>query len=296
MSTAMPATLTPSLSQVLTDVMALTKPRVTSLVVATTAGGLYLAPGKIPWTLAVGALFLTAMVVGAANTLNCYVERETDKLMERTRDRPLPAGRLHPRIALFFGLSLAMMSLPALTLLTNPLTGLLAAIALLSYVLVYTPMKLRSSHALLVGAIPGAIPPLMGWTAVTGRLSAPGLVLFAILFLWQLPHFVAIAMFRKDDYARAGHRVLPVEKGENVSVVVSLVGCVLLVPVSLMPYWLDVTGPLYLASASVLGAVFLGYCLLALRVRGRIFFRKVFLASLAYLTLLFAALMLGRRG
>jgi protoheme IX farnesyltransferase len=304
MSTAMPTAhhepvvTVPSLSQVMADVMALTKPRLTLGVVITAAGGVYLAPGKIPWTLALGALFLIGMVVAAAHTLNCYLERDADALMHRTRNRPLPAGRLHPRVALFFGLSLTLMSLPALSLLTNPLTGFLGAIALISYVLVYTPMKPKSSHALFVGAIPGAIPPLMGWTAVTGRISAPGLVLFAIMFLWQVPHFVAIAIFCKDDYARAGHRVLPLEKGDTFAVVTSLVGCALLVPVSLLPYFLEVAGPLYLGVASVLGAAFLGYCVMALRVRhlGVQFYRRLFFASLAYIMVLFIAMILARRG
>src|SRR5439155_3385439 len=142
----------------------------------------------------------TALVVGAANALNCYLERESDALMRRTRDRPLPAGRVEPWVALALGVGVASTSIPLLGWATNALTALLALVALVTYVGVYTPMKQRSGLALFVGAVPGAIPPLMGWTAVTGRLETGGLALFAILFCWQLPHFLAISIYLADDY------------------------------------------------------------------------------------------------
>src|SRR5688572_25744505 len=184
------------------DLVSLTKPRITLLVVITTAGGLWLAPGALsPWTVAV-TLLATAIVVASANALNCWMERDSDRLMARTRNRPLPAGRLDARVALVFGVALGVASVPLFTFLVNPLTGLLAAIALVSYVWVYTPLKQKSWTALLVGAVPGALPPLMGWTAATGKLELPGLVLFAVLFVWQIPHFIAIALFRQDDYER----------------------------------------------------------------------------------------------
>src|SRR5438552_13144667 len=133
-----------------------------------------------------------------------YLERDTDALMARTMNRPLPAQRLEPMLALKLGVALAAVSVPLLTFAVGALPGLLASIALVSYVLLYTPMKRHSAAALLVGALPGAIPPLIGWTAATGRLDLPGVLLFAVMFLWQVPHFLAITLFRKDEYARAG--------------------------------------------------------------------------------------------
>ncbi|MEZ4468518.1 MAG: protoheme IX farnesyltransferase [bacterium] len=169
------------------DLLALAKPSVTMLVVITTAGGLWLAPGSLSWAALFATLAGTVLVVAAANTLNCWWERESDKHMARTKGRPLPAGRMRPATALALGIGLSLVSVPLLTALVNPLTGMLAAIALFSYVLVYTPMKQHSPHAVIVGAIPGAMPPLMGWTAVTGQIDLAGLILFGVLFIWQIP-------------------------------------------------------------------------------------------------------------
>jgi protoheme IX farnesyltransferase len=275
------------------DVISLAKPRVTALVLCTTAGGLYLAPDAVATPLVLLTLLATAMTVGAANTLNCYLERDVDGLMERTRNRPLPAGRLDPRLALAVGLALAVVSVPLLTIFVNPLTGLLGAVALVTYVLVYTPLKLRSPIALLVGAVPGAIPPLMGWTAVTGSLDLPGLALFAVLFLWQVPHFLAIALYRKEDYLIAGLRTLPVVRGDRAARVHLALWALALVPTTLSLVPLGVAGRLYLIAASLLGAAFIGACLWGLRRDpGRAWARRVFLASIAYLALLFAALMI----
>ncbi len=153
-----------SFTATLRDLVALTKPRITLMVIITTLGGLWLAPGEVPMVTILATLVATAMVVGAANTLNCWLERDSDAFMARTKNRPLPSGRLDPRWALGLGLALGAISVPVLTLVVNPLTGLLAAIALVSYVWIYTPMKQRSPAALLVGSVPGALPPLMGWT------------------------------------------------------------------------------------------------------------------------------------
>jgi heme o synthase len=183
-------------------------------VICTAAGGMWLAPGPRDAVRAVALLLGTTLVVGAANALNNWLERDVDARMRRTRDRPLPAGRLHPRVALALGLGLPAVALPALGWFTNGLTATLAALALFSYVVVYTPLKQRSPLALVVGAVPGAIPPLMGWTAVTGRLDAGGLALFAVLFCWQLPHFLAVSIYLQDDYARGGLRVFALEHGE----------------------------------------------------------------------------------
>ena len=183
------------------------------MVVFTTAMGLWLAPGSIGAARTVLLLFGTALLVGSANTLNCWYERETDGLMNRTRNRPLPAGRLDPSVALALGIVGAAFAIPILSFAINPLTALLGAIAHATYVLVYTPLKKVSPWALEVGAIPGAIPPLMGWTAATGTLSLPGWFLFGILFFWQIPHFLAIAIYLEADYRRGGFKVFSVERG-----------------------------------------------------------------------------------
>src|SRR5262245_5371775 len=179
----------------------------------TTATGLYLAPGARPLQLVLAALGGVALIVAGANALNMYLERDVDALMARTKNRPLPSGRMEPSVALWFGIGCSAVAVPAITWLVNPLTGFLAALSLVLYVCAYTPLKRRSTAALLVGAVPGAMPPLLGWTAVTGSLDAPGLALFLTLYVWQLPHFIAISMFRAEDYARAGLKVVPVEPG-----------------------------------------------------------------------------------
>jgi protoheme IX farnesyltransferase len=184
-------------------------------------------------------------------------------------------------------------SVPLFTFLVNPLTGLLAAIALVSYVWVYTPLKQRSWTALLVGAVPGALPPLMGWTAATGRLEVPGLVLFAVLFVWQIPHFIAIALFRREDYERAGMKVLPAVLGDRSARWHAVIWAGLLLPVTLLLVPIGVAGMVYLVVAGVLGAGFFAMALIGLRRdAGRPWARRLFLASLVHLTVLFAVLML----
>ena len=274
------------------DLVALTKPRITFMVVVTTAGGLWLAPGPVPPMLALWAILGTALVVSSANSLNCWMERDVDRHMARTKNRPLPAGRMTPEIALTFGLTLGAISVPMLAVLVNPLTALLAAIALLSYVWVYTPMKQKSPKALLIGSIPGAMPPLMGWTAATGNLEAPGLVLFGILFLWQLPHFLAISVFRQNEYAKAGIKVLPSVRGNAVTKIHAIAYAGALVPMSLWLVPLGIVGNFYLVVMGIAGVVFAAMCIAGLRSteNDNRWARGVFIASLVYLPLLFAAL------
>jgi protoheme IX farnesyltransferase len=294
MNTAAP---TQALAATVRDMIALTKPRITLMVVITAAGGAWLASHAVAEGAAPSKLRLlimlatTAMVVGGANTLNCYLERDSDKFMERTRLRPLPDGRLDPKLALYFGIGLGLLSVPILCVAANPLTGLLGAIALVSYVAIYTPMKQSNPIALLVGAVPGALPPLMGWTAVTNRLDVPGLVLFSILFLWQIPHFIAISIFRQEDYERAGLKVLPSVQGLDAAKRKAFIYTGLLVPVSLMLFPLQVSGKLYLVAAVLLNALFVGYAAKGLRKdSGLVWARKFFGISLVYLTVLFAAI------
>ena len=278
------------------DLLALTKPRLSSLVLCTLAGGMWLAPGELSVGRWVVTLLGTAGTVAAANALNCWVERDRDRYMARTRGRPLPSGRMEPGVALGFGLFLAVFSLPLLALGSNGLTGSLGFLALVSYVAAYTPLKPRSAGAMLVGAIPGSLPPLMGWTAVTGRVGTGGLLLFGILFAWQMPHFLAIALFRKEEYRNAGYRALPVVSGDDATRVWMLIWTVLLVAISVLLLPFGVAGPFYLVVAVALGAAFL--VLVArgvLRREGKRWARQTFLFSLVYLAGLFGALMLSGR-
>jgi heme o synthase len=272
------------------DLLLLSKPRLSGLVVLTCAGGLGLAPGSIGAARAILTVLGTAAVVGAANALNCYAERDVDARMRRTRDRPLPAGRVEPFVALGLGLLVPAFALPVLALAANPLTALLAFVALAVYVAVYTPMKKRSTLALFVGAVPGAIPPLMGWTAVTGRLDPGGLALFALLFAWQLPHFLSISLYLADDYARGGLKVFALVHGERATRAWIAVTAIALVPVSLALVPLGLAGPAYAAVAGLLGAALAAYALSGLGKAGGRWARTFFLATLAWLTLVFAAL------
>ncbi len=273
------------------DFLQLTKPRLSLEVLFTTAGGMWLSGEDLSATRWLVTMLATAGVIGAANTFNCYLERDSDRFMARTAKRPLPGQRMDPKVALAFGFILALVSLPALAVGSNLLTAVLGLTALLSYVLVYTPMKARTHWAMLVGAVPGALPPLMGWTAATGKVSAPGLALFAILFFWQLPHFIAIALFRKDEYQRAGLTSLPLQKGDATARRWAVIYLACLLPVSVLPYVFHAAGLLYLVVALGLGAWFA-----AVGVRGWWFgldakwARRFFFVSLVYLTGLFAAL------
>jgi protoheme IX farnesyltransferase len=294
----MTAASEPARGVALGDLLALAKPRITALVVFTTASGLWLAPRGLSTAGVALTLVGTVLIVAGANTLNMYLERDSDALMARTAGRPLPAGRMDPAVALRLGIGLSVLSVPLLTFAVGPLPGLLASIALVSYVLLYTPLKRRSATALLVGAIPGAIPPLIGWTAATGRLDLPGVLLFAVMFLWQVPHFLAITLFRKGEYARAGLVVQPNEPGGERAARANIVRyTVALVGVSLLFVPIGVAGRLYLITALVAGAAFLGYGLLGLRENaGTRWARNLFFLSLVYLTALFAVLMVDRIG
>ena len=274
------------------DLLALTKPKVTRLVVFTGGVGMWLAPAGLLTPLRVALTLIgTVLVVSAANALNMYLERDIDGLMARTADRPLPAGRLTAASALGFGLTLALISVPLLALGVNPLTGLLALLALVDYGGLYTPMKQRSWAAVLVGAIPGAMPPLMGYTAATGRIGAPGAALFAIMFLWQGPHTLAITLFRHADYLGAGFQTMPVQLGEAMTRKQAFAYSPLLVLSSVVPYLIGSATLTYLVVALVLGAGFLAFAALAAQERGAIkWARGLFAYSIVYLTVLFGTL------
>jgi protoheme IX farnesyltransferase len=276
----------------LRDLVELTKPGVTRMCLVTTAGGLLLAPVATSWITIVAALVGTALAVGGANAFNMWWERGTDSLMARTRRRPLPAGRLTPSTALRFAWVLSIASIAVLIVGTNLLTAALAAAAIASYVLVYTPLKYRTPAALVIGAIPGAVPPLLGWTAATGGIEAPGLVLFGILLVWQIPHFLAIALYRKTEYANAGIKVLPLVRGDAIAKIHAVVWVMVLVPLTLLLAPLGVAGNIYTYAAFVLGAGFLGWAFTGLdNNAGPRWARGYFLASLAYLPALMLALL-----
>lgn len=295
--TALPTTGLARVRSSALDLLGLTKPRLSSLVLLTAAGGMLLAPGNVGWAQVCLAMLAIAGVVASANALNCYLERDTDRFMLRTRNRPLPSGRMEPAVALGFGAGLAAVSLPALAVGVNLLTGLLGLLAFVSYVAIYTPLKRKSPLAVLVGAVPGALPPLMGWTAVSGSLDRGGVALFLILFLWQMPHFIAIGMFRKSEYTAAGLRMVPEDRPDAAARAQILAYLVVLVPVTVLPYALGLAGAGYLWAACALGAAFLGFGLWGFfRRLGASWARHLFASSIVYLAGLFLALALSRPG
>lgn len=278
-------------SWTLKDLVALTKPAVTRLVVFTGLVGLHVAPGDMPGWRAFWMLVGSVLLVASANVLNCYIERDGDRLMSRTALRPLPSGRMDPRVALKWGLALQVLSLPVLWLGANPLTAVLGVMAHAGYVLLYTPMKRTSMWATVVGGVPGAMPALMGWTAATGRMDLGGVMLFLVVFVWQLPHTLAIGLFRKEEYAHAGIRVIPLVAGTRAAQVATFLTTLLCVPVTLSFYALDIAGMPYLVVAGLLNAVFVGLTSGGLSSRANAkWARTVFFFSMAYLTLILGAL------
>ena len=272
------------------DLVALAKPRLSLLVFLTTGVGMYLAPGSLGWGRGVVCLLATALVVGAANALNCYAERDVDALMHRTRSRPLPARRMEPRVALLFGVALAVVSVVALVLAANVLTGLFAAVATLLYLGVYTPLKRRTWFAVIVGAVPGAIPPLMGWTAVTGRIDPGAWALFALLFAWQLPHFLAISLYLAEDYARGGLPVLSVAYGPGMARRATVLTAMAFVPMSFLPVYTGTMGWGYALAAGICGVYFVVLACGSLhRSDARRWARAVFLGSIKCLSFLLLA-------
>ena len=280
----------------LADYAALTKPRLNALVVATSAAGYYLgASAGIDLAAMLGAVAGTALVAGGAAALNQLYERDTDALMIRTRMRPLPDGRVHPFEARVFGTALAAAGLGLLALRTNIFATSLAALTLAVYLAVYTPMKRRSPVSTLVGAIPGALPPLIGWASSHGSISLGGAALFFIVFLWQIPHFMAIAWLYRDDYRRAGFPMLPVidPTGRRAGRQ-ALTYADGLLPVSLVPTLAGVAGMTYLAAALVLGLALLWLSATFARSRTDRAARVLFVASLVYLPLIWIVMILDK--
>jgi protoheme IX farnesyltransferase len=271
----------------------LAKPGVTRLVLVTTFFGGVVARGSMSlgrWGL---TLVGTALVVAAANALNMFYEADADALMSRTRDRPLPRGRLTPEHVVRAATASALLGLGAL-LAVNLVSTALALLALVSYVWLYTPLKRSTPHALYVGAVPGAIPPLIGYAAMTGgRLDAPAFVLFLLLAVWQIPHFLAIVVFRESEYARAGFQVFTVCRSPLYVRRLMLTWSVILFAVSLLPVWIGMAGTLYLALAVGFGLPFLVGAAYGLRPGADVkWARSLFFASMPYLIVLFVGLAL----
>jgi protoheme IX farnesyltransferase len=272
---------------VMLDYLTLTKPRITLLVMATTAFGFKLAGGgDMSWSLLAGVGLASA----ACGTLNQWIERDLDGKMTRTAKRPLPAGRVDPRAALAYGLVLAASGL----LLLDGLPRLLTAFTLVAYLLAYTPLKRLTPQSTWVGAAAGATPPLIGWAAATGTLPPQAWALFGIQFLWQIPHFLALFWLYREDYARAGFQVMPVvdPKGGSTAAQIALHSFTVL-PASLAPSFIGMAGPGYGLAALALGTAYLGLGMRASWTMSNLDNRRLFLASLAYLPTLFTMLMIG---
>jgi len=274
----------------------LTKPRITGLIVLTAAAGFALAArGRIEYLRMVSAMIGIALLSSGIATVNQYMERDLDALMRRTANRPLPSGKLLPWEALVFGVGLTVLAEVYLAVLVNPLTALLGLSVIAGYLFAYTPLKTKTSLSTLVGAFPGAVPPLIGWTAARGELSLEAWVLFAILFLWQFPHFLAIAWMYREDYARAGILMLPVvEPGGRITGQQIVVYTLMLLPVSLLPTVLGISGKIYLYGAIILGLLFLYSSFRAAFSQSRQDARRLLLASVIYLPLLFGLMVLNR--
>ena len=274
------------------DYIELTKPRLSGLVMVTVLAGILMAPGEVSFFKSLYAMILMSMLVAGGTTLNCYIEKDVDGLMDRTKGRALPAGRMKPKSALVFGIILTIFSLVALFILVNPLTALLAFMASALYLFAYTPMKQKSAFAVVVGAIPGAIPPLMGWASVTGELTSPlAWFLFAVLFFWQIPHFMAISICYADDYNAAGIKVYPNESGFEKT----RLGIILLTALLFVACYLPVTSQAlsvnYWRAAIFFNSVFLLLALKGLFINTdldskKAWAKKYFWGSIFYLPLL----------
>jgi protoheme IX farnesyltransferase len=275
------------------DYYELTKPRMNFLVVVTTMVGYYMAverPGD--WRQLVPTLLGTALTAAGSAVLNQLIEREHDKLMPRTRNRPLPTGRVSPAEATVYGIALSVLGIGLLAVSVNVLTAAIGAFTLLSYIAVYTPLKRHTTLNTVIGAVPGALPPVMGWTAVHNAISPQAAVLFCVLFLWQMPHFLAIATLYRRDYAAGGFKMLPVVD-ESLAITgrqIVLYGA-MLIPITLMPTLLRMDGVVYFVAAFLLGMGYLTFGVAAAATRERADARKLFFASIIYLPVLLAVMM-----
>ncbi len=280
----------------LRDYWVLTKPEVNFLVLIAAAVGFDVGwQGAFRLSALLNMLLGTLLVASGTATLNQYLERSFDAQMRRTAQRPLPAGRLGSREALILGLALAFAGAIYLALAVNLLASLLGAGTLVSYLAIYTPLKRRSAWCMFVGAFPGAAPPLIGYAAAHGSLDLKAWMLFAMVFLWQFPHFLSIAWMYREDYSRAGYRMLPPDDGGRSMAWQMVISSIALLPVSLAPAWLGTAGLPYLCGALIVGLAFSGFGMRLAMTRSRALARRVLLASVLYLPLVFGLLMLDKK-
>jgi protoheme IX farnesyltransferase len=278
------------------DLIELVKARLTLLVLLTTAVGFYLgAEGPVNWTLMLETVLGTAAAAAGAAALNQWWEHRLDALMHRTQSRPVPAGRMRPLEALAIGTALSIFGVTYLAFVCNALSAALGAITIIIYIFAYTPLKLVSTFNTALGAVPGALPPMIGWAAARGTLNAGAWMLFAILFFWQLPHFFAIAWMYRDDYARAGFQMISSDDptGER-SASQSVFFCMLLLIIAGLPAYLGIATVFYLLAELILGGVFLAAAMRFLKTRTKSDARRLFLTSIIYLPLLLGALVLSK--
>ncbi len=274
----------------------LTKPRITFLIALTSAAGFCLGTeGRLDYALLAHTLFGVALLSSGIAALNQYIERDLDLLMRRTARRPLPTGKLRPADALVLGVAVTVLAEVYLALFVNPLTALLGMTIIIGYLFCYTPLKTRTSLSTVVGAFPGAMPPLVGWAAANNSLSLEAWALFAILFLWQFPHFLAIAWMYREDYARAGIVMLPVvEPAGRMTGQQIVIWALLLLPVSLMPAALGTSGAVYFFGAIALGLMYIVSSVIAAVSLSRQNARRLLLASVLYLPVLFGLMVMNQ--
>jgi heme o synthase len=280
----------------LADFVELTKPRIVLMVLVTAFVGFYVGSEKIPdYICLLQMLFGTALAAGGTLALNQFLERDTDAMMERTRHRPLPDGRVQPREAVWFGTAITMAGLAYLALAVNVASAWVTALVTLSYLFFYTPLKRRSSLCMLVGAVPGALPPVIGWVAARGELQVDAWVLFAIMFLWQVPHTLAIARLYRDDFAKAGIQFLPVIEPDGSSTHRQIIShSAALLAVSLLPTLLGLAGAIYFLVAFLLGIGFLASGISLAMESTLSGARRLLFASLIYLPVLLLVMALDR--
>ena len=278
------------------DYIELIKPRLVVMILITTAAGFYLgAQQTVDWLLCLHTLVGAGLTAAGVLGLNQYLERDVDAQMKRTQERPLPGGRMNPLEALIVGVLLTGSGMLYLTFIVNTLSGFVISLIVVSYLFLYTPLKRKTSLCTLIGAVPGALPPVVGWVAARGTLTGEAWVLFAILFLWQLPHSLAIAYIYREDYANAGFRLLPVIHPDGASTCRQIViNCVALLGIGLLPALYNVAGSIYFFTALVSGAVFLAFGIYLARTRSVKAARYLLYASLLYLPVVFITMALDK--
>jgi protoheme IX farnesyltransferase len=277
------------------DYIELTKPSITWLILMSTGIGYWFGAAEWHWWIVLHTLLGTGLMASGTATLNEWYEREADARMKRTRLRPIPSGRIQPGRALVFGMALSLLGFVDLAVFVNRAAAFWGMATLISYLFAYTPLKQRTPHATTVGALPGAMPPLIGYAAAHGSLTLEAWVLFAILFFWQFPHFLSIAWMYRDDYGRAGIKMLPVVEPDGKSMAKQIVlGALLLLPASMAPSWLGMAGSTYLFGALILGLLFLYSGIRVAMDRTGVRARQVLLASVIYLPVLYGLMLLDR--